>query len=149
MTTTTAAAARRVTRSTVVDATPQQVFDLLADPRNHPVIDGSGAVRDVLDAPVRLCLGAEFTMRMKAGASYTTRNTVIVFEPDREIAWKHRARHTWHWSLWPVLGGTEVTETFDWTAKRAPRLVTAIGIPRTAGASIDATLEKVRLHFSQ
>lgn len=142
-----ATGARRVSRTTVLAATPRQVFDLLADPRTHPEIDGSGAVRSVLDAPSRLGPGAEFSMRMKAGASYTTRNTVVAFEPDREIAWRHRARHVWRWALRPVPGGTELTGTFDWTAKRAPRVVAALGIPRSAAAAIDGTLAKLHQRF--
>ena len=39
----------------VVKATPQQIFDLLADPRKHSLIDGSGSVQKArLNAPERL-----------------------------------------------------------------------------------------------
>lgn len=141
-------AARRVSRTVTLPASPAEVFDLLADPRKHPAIDGSGAVRTVVEAPDRLGQGAEFTMRMKAGVSYTTRNVVVAFDPDREIAWRHRARHVWNYALRAVPGGTEVTETFDWSAKRAPRLVAALGVPRAAGRAIDATLERLGERFA-
>lgn len=72
---------------------------------------------------------------------------MVAFEPDREIAWRHRARHVWHYALRPVAGGTEVTETFDWSAKRAPRIVAALGVPEAAGKAIDATLEKLHERF--
>lgn len=128
---------RTVTRGTVVPVAPEQLFALLADARRHPALDGTSAVKAVVEAPERLALGARFTMRM---GGYTTDDVVVEFVENTLIAWRHRGRHVWRWTLEPVTGGTRVTETFDRSAKRAPRLVRAIGIPRHAGRALTATL---------
>lgn len=137
-----------VSRSAVVAAPPAAVFELLTDAREHVTLDGSGTLVEVLDAPERLTLGAEFAVRMKAGARYTVHNVVVEFEPDVRIAWRHRARHIWRWELAAVPGGTRVTESWDGRAKRGPRLVAAMGMPRSAGAAIDATLDGLRSRFA-
>ncbi len=43
---------------------------------------------------------------------------VVEFKPDVRIAWRHRARHVWHWELVAVPEGTRVTESWDGRAKR-------------------------------
>jgi uncharacterized protein YndB with AHSA1/START domain len=134
-----------VTHSITVPASPAAVFALLTDAQRHPEIDGSGAVRGVVDAPDQLVLGSTFTMQMKAGIPYTTRNTVVEYERDRRIAWRHRARHVWRWELAPVDGGTRVTESWDWSAKRAPGVVRLIGMPKQVDAAIRRSLDNLQL----
>src|SRR3954449_13382080 len=90
-------AERSVSDSTVVNASPKEVFDLLANPRNHPEIDGSGTVRAAMRGPSRLSLGAHFGMRMHLGAPYLIRNTVVEFEENRRLAWRHIGRHIWRY----------------------------------------------------
>ena len=112
-----------VSAERVVPAPPERVFDLLADPRRHREIDGSGTVRDAVQGPERLSLGAVFGMRMQAGASYGMTSTVVEFEEGRRIAWQPRptsglaARlvggRIWRYELEPVPGGTRVRETWD------------------------------------
>jgi len=100
--------------SRVIDAPAQAIFDLLADPKMHPVIDGGGTVQSPRgDNPERLSLGAKFGMNMKLGARYPILNTVVEFEDGKRIAWCHPARNIWRYELEPVEGGTRVTETFD------------------------------------
>jgi hypothetical protein len=74
----------------VIPAPPEKIFELLADPRGHRMIDGSDSVRDAKNAPTRLSLGAKFDMAMKLGFSYTMTNEVIEFEEVRRIAWQPR-----------------------------------------------------------
>jgi hypothetical protein len=138
-------AAAQVSRRIVVAAAPSVIFALLADPRQHAGVDGTGAVKGVLEGPQRLELGSVFRMRMKG---YTTTNTVVEFERDALIAWRHRGRHVWRWELRPMPAGTEITETFDYTAKRARRLVRLIGIPKRADAALDKTLTALRARFA-
>ena len=57
-----------VTVERVIASPPGPIFALLADPRRHREIDGSGLLRDSFDGPDRLTLGARFGMDMKAGA---------------------------------------------------------------------------------
>lgn len=135
----------QVTRRVVVATAPAAVFALLVDPREHRGLDGAAMVQGVVYGPDRLTLGSVFRMQMKG---YKTTNTVVEYEPDALIAWRHRGRHVWRWQLREVPGGTEVTETFDYTAKRAPRLVELIGIPRRAGVALDKTLTGLQARFT-
>jgi hypothetical protein len=104
-----------VTVEREIAAPAQRIFDLLADPRRHAEIDGSGSVRAVPDeAPARLSQGAEFGASMKAlGMPYKVVNTVVEFEEGRRIAWHHKARVVWRYELEPTAGGTRVRETWD------------------------------------
>src|SRR5579875_1673620 len=128
----------------VIEADPATVFDVLADPTQHSLFDGSQSVKGRVSGPPRLYLGAEFAMRMHWGVPYLIRNRVVEFEEDRRIAWRHFARHVWRYELEPVDGGTRVTETFDWSAALAPRLVELSGFPTTNAQGISATLERLR-----
>lgn len=134
-----------VQRRITVSAPSSVVFALLTDPNEHAALDGSGTVAGVVDAPARLTLGAQFRMQMKG---YTTLNRVVELEPDRVIAWRHRGRHVWRWELREVGGGTEVTETFDYSAKRVRPVVRLLGIPRRADAALDATLTRLQARFA-
>jgi len=105
---------RSVSASRTINAPASAIFNLLADPRQHARLDGSGAVVDVKDAPERLSLGAVFTMRMKMKANYTTRNVVSEFVENKSIAWHHKAGFIWRYELDDVEGGTKVTESFTY-----------------------------------
>ncbi len=134
-----------VSSSTVIEAPPARVFAILADPRQHQRIDGSGTLRGSVEGPGTLSLGSRFGMRMKQGAPYRTKNTVVEFEQDRVIAWKHFAPHRWRYELEPVAGGTLVTETWDLASVPAPvRLgLRLAGYPERTRRGIDATLVKL------
>jgi len=106
---------RIVSTSRVIDATPEAIFTVLTDPTKHPIIDGSGHLESAKDNPDRLTLGAKFSMNMKMGVHYTTKNVVSVFEENRAIAWHHFAQFVWRYDLEPVEGGTRVTESFDFS----------------------------------
>ncbi len=114
----------------VVPAPAQEVFALLADPRRHREIDGSGTLRDTVDGPPRLFRGARFAMRMQMGAPYSMTNTVVEYEEGRRIAWQPRPTNRlaalaiggriWRYELEPVEGGTLVRETWDIRGERFP-----------------------------
>jgi len=107
---------RSLSRSAVVPAPPAEVFDLLADPRRHAEIDGSGTVKGVVSGPERLTLGARFGMRMHFGLPYFIHNEVVELVPDRRIAWRHVGHHVWRYELEPTDGGTLVTSYCDWSS---------------------------------
>lgn len=138
---------RSISRSVVVPVPPEQVFDLLADPRRHAEVDGSGTVQGVARGPSRLSPGARFGMRMRYGIPYVIANTVVEFEENRRIAWRHLGHHVWRYELEPVDGGTRVTETFDWAPARAPRVLEVLRIPGHNARSIEATLERLAARF--
>jgi uncharacterized protein YndB with AHSA1/START domain len=117
----------QVSGSITVQAPPAVVFAILADPRQHARIDGSGSVRDILRAPQRVTAkGQTFMVRMKLfGVPYVIVNRVVEFEPGRLIAWRHFTANRWRYELTPTAdGGTSVTETFDMS--RADRVTTTV-----------------------
>ena len=124
--------------STTIAAPPATVFAILADPRQHPRIDGSGTVKGSISGPERLELGSEFGMDMKQGAPYKIKNKVVEFEPDRLIAWRHMGPHRWRYELDPTAdGGTAVTETWDLSALQPGRARRALGGVRRQDAEGD------------
>lgn len=136
---------RQVSGTKIISTSPEEIFALLANPAKHPLFDGSGSVRAAQDGgPQRLELGAKFGMDMKLGASYKILNTVMEFEDNRRIAWRHFNGHRWRWELKPVDDGrTEVTETFDWSTARIPLLISLSPFPKQNKASIDKTLDRL------
>lgn len=138
----------QVSASRVVPAPPEAIFDLLADPRQHHVIDGSGMVQGAISGPDRLSLGARFGMSMRKGLPYRITNVVVEFEEGRRIAWRHMGRHRWRYELEPVDGGTRVTETFDVSTVPAPMRPLVRMAGRSNGEAIEKTLDRLVAHFS-
>ena len=97
---------RCVSRNRVIRASAATVFDVLADPSKHPAIDGSGSVKATRPGAVaRLAMGSKFGMDMKVGVPYRMTNTVVEFEADRRIGWKHVGGHVWRYLLAPSANG--------------------------------------------
>ena len=141
--------AKVVSRSTIVPAPAQMIFDLLADPRRHNEIDGSGTVQSAqINAPERLSLDATFGMQMKMGLPYKITNTVVEFEENKTIAWRHVGGHIWRYILEPVDGGTKVTEQFDWNKSKAPLILKLRKSPQDNAKSIEKTLENLVKRFA-
>jgi hypothetical protein len=131
-----------------VAAEPQAIFDLLADPAQHPTIDGSGSVQASNEAsPARLEMGAKFGMSMKIGVPYKMTNTVVEFDEPSLIGWTHVGGHIWRYRLRPVDGGTEVTEEFDMRPVKGAFLLKATGAPKRNAKAIEATLDRLAEHF--
>ena len=140
--------AKIVSVTVTVNATPQQIFDLLADPSKHGEIDGSGSIQNAQSsAPERLALGAKFGMDMKIGVSYKITNEVVEFDEPRRIAWRHFGGHVWRYILEPTDGGTLVTEQFDWNKSRSQLLMRVMNYPAKNRASIEKTLERLAKRF--
>lgn len=136
-----------VSASTTIAAPPDVVFAILADPRQHPRIDGSGSVRNVIAGPDRLAKGDRFSVDMKLfGLPYKISNLVVEHEPDRRIAWRHFGGHRWRYELEPTPGGTRVTETFDYSRYRglSKAFVEVLGFPERNRRGIEATLERLK-----
>jgi hypothetical protein len=146
-----AAAAARARRSTVTDseyqpvsvsrrieASPEAIFAVLADPRRHLEIDGSEMLRGAASDGKITGVGDVFVMRMYFSqlGDYDMKNHVVEFEQDRLIGWEPEAGdsypgieaqdpderrwgHRWSYSLVPDgPAATIVTETYD--CSRAP-----------------------------
>ena len=120
--------------SATVDAPPDAVFAVLADPPRHCQIDGSGMCQGSSSGPLT-GVGQSFVMDMYRDGlgKYQTRNEVTVFEPGRRIAWRPRLEsstpeidallgditsggQTWAYELEPTGDGkTKVTHSYDWS----------------------------------
>jgi hypothetical protein len=131
-----------------VAASPQAIFDLLADPAQHATIDGSGTVRGgSTDLPARLALGTKFSMSMKQGVPYKITNEVVEFDEPSLIGWQHLGKHIWRYRLRAVDGGTEVTEEFDFRPARSATVLKLAGVPKRNAKAIEATLDRLAAHF--
>lgn len=111
-----------------IAASPRKIFDLLADPEKHALVDGSRTIQRVLKGPKRLYKGAKFGMAMKVGFPYRITNEVVSFEEDREIAWRHLMKWEWRYQLTPCEGGgTLVREIFDGRPSRSKKWLEITG----------------------
>ena len=109
----------------LIHASPEAIFDVLAHPAKHSLIDGSGMVQEPVDASTpRLALGVTFGMGMKLGIRYSTVSTVVEFEENRLIAWQtgpkgklepYVAGRIWRYELEPQGDRTRVRESWDIT----------------------------------
>ena len=110
----------------LIRVAPEVIFDVLADPSQHSLFDGSGMLQGTPEAdPARLALGTTFGMSMKLGIRYSTVSTVVEFEENRRIAWQtgpkgrlepYVAGRIWRYELDPRGGdGTLVRESWDIT----------------------------------
>ncbi len=141
--------AKIVSFSRLVSSAPGPIFDLLADPRRHGEIDGSGTIKSAqVGGPERLSLNSTFGMKMHMGVSYKITNTVVEFEEGKQIAWRHIGGHIWRYILTPVDDATEVTEQFDWNNSRSPLILRLMKSPQKNGVSIEKTLEKLVQNFN-
>ena len=133
-----------VSESTVIAATPQQLFDIVADPAMHPAIDGSGSVKAPRgDCPARLSKGATFGMDMKLGAAYKITNTVVEFDEPHQIGWRHFNGHVWRYIFEQVEGGTKVTEQWDATGVKNRLALRLMGFPERNRRGIQTTLKRL------
>lgn len=109
----------------LISAPPETIFDVLADPAKHALIDGSGMLQGANEgATTRLALGVTFGMGMKLGMQYSTVNTVVEFEENRRIAWQtgpkgklepYVAGRIWRYEIEAQGDRTLVRESWDIT----------------------------------
>jgi hypothetical protein len=141
----------KISRSIEVNAPAQEIFEIVADPRRHSELDGSGTVKDAVVAPERLENGAKFSVRMKMyGFPYQITSQVIDFADGRVVEWQHPLGHSWRWELTPLSETTTlVTETFDYT-RIGPAKVSGLklfGSLKHNAAGIEATLRGLQARY--
>lgn len=135
---------RSVARTRLIKASPEAVFEVLASPEKHSLIDGSGSVKSTMGGgPPALVLGTKFGMNMKLGVPYKIENTVVEFEANRLIAWRHLGGHRWRWQILPTDDGSLVTETFDWSTSKSPFMIELFRYPARNAKSIEKTLMRL------
>lgn len=143
-----------VSRERFIAASPEVIFELLATPAMHSVIDGSGTVKGAQPrGPERLFAGARFGMEMNVKVDYKILNTVCEFEEGRRIGWRHFYGHVWRYLLEPATDaagrqGTMVTEQWDARAVRGRILLRLAGYLRRHPVSIDTTLARLDRHVT-
>jgi hypothetical protein len=150
-----------VSVSRTIEAPAGQLFGLLVHSANHPLIDGSGMLREAPSDVVLSRVGDVFTMRMHNDemGDYEMTNHVVEYELNRRIGWEPvltaasrpedqadlggRGEHCWSYELTPVgPNSTLVTETYD--CGRSPEwLRTAVKGGTRWIASMTTTLEKL------
>jgi len=113
-----------------IGAPASAVFDVLADPRRHVELDGSGMLRRAVTDEVVSKVGDVFVMKMyySEHGDYEMNNHVVEFEPNRRIGWEpvagrghpdestadDRWGHRWIFDLLDDgPDATIVTETYD------------------------------------
>ena len=108
----------------VINAPAEKIFAILSNPRRHKDIDGSHTIEENISGPDRLILGSKFGMKMHLGVNYRILNTVVEYNENSLIAWRHLGRWIWRYELVNIGPQvTQVTETFD--ASRAPLIAKA------------------------
>jgi len=108
----------------VINAPAEKIFAILSNPHRHKEIDGSHTIQENISGPDKLVLGSKFGMKMRLGVNYRIKNTVVEYQENSLIAWRHVGRWIWRYELvniGPQM--TQVTETFD--ASRAPLIAKA------------------------
>lgn len=136
-----------------IPATAGDIFAVLADPTRHSAIDGTGRVRESIDAEPLTGAGQMFRVAMyhenHPDRTYRMANRVQVFDPPNAIAWEpghytddgsvRFAGWVWRYDLTSVGAGTMVTLTYDWSA--VPDLIREhIGFPPFAPDHLGSSL---------
>lgn len=134
---------RAVSVSRVIQASPEEIFAIVASPAGHAQIDGSGTVRASIEGPERLTLGDRFRMDMKMGLPYKMWSTVVEFDENRRIAWAHFGKHRWRFELEPDGEATKVTHTFDWSTALVPKYIELMGYPKKHPPNMARTLDRL------
>jgi hypothetical protein len=141
----------KLSRSAEVNAPADEIFEMVADPRRHGELDGSGTVQNTVSGPERLSAGAKFSVRMKQyGLPYQITSRVTDFADGRVVEWRHPLGHRWRWELTPLSDHTTlVTETFDYSKLDPVRAggLRLSGALKHNAAGIEATLTKLQARF--
>ena len=138
----------------VIPAPADKIFDLVADAGKHPLIDGSGSVKQVKEgSPQRLSKGATFGMDMQLGVKYSMTSEVIEFEENRRIAWQSKPRggiggrlaggRIWRYELEPADDGTLVRESWDLSQDKQRVFLKRGPMPNQTKRNMEKTLERI------
>jgi uncharacterized protein YndB with AHSA1/START domain len=146
----------QMTATITIDAVPEVVFAVLADPAAHQEIDGTGWVRKPVDVAPILGEGQVFRMAMyhenHPDKDYEIANRVVAFDPPRAIAWKPGTESPdtgqveaggWFWRYDLEAAGesqTTVRLTYDWSTA-SPEAREIIQFPPFPQEHLDRSLQ--------
>ncbi|MFM7061521.1 MAG: SRPBCC family protein [Actinomycetes bacterium] len=142
------------TASRLIPAPAQRLFDLVADPSQHPAFDGSGTVRSSPLPSGKVGPGDTFGMSMHMYIPYKMVNEVVEYEEGRRFAWTPKldgpgilARRIgpviWRYEFEEVEGGTLVTETWDPTRSKQRGIYGLVGMEKQVTPNMERTLERL------
>ena len=144
---------RRVSRTVEIEAPAAELFALVADPRRHGEIDGSGTVGEAVEGPGRLIEDTRFSVKMKQyGVPYRITSRVTELIEDRVVEWRHPFGHRWRWELTPLTDtSTRVTETFDYSVVPSlqARMFELFKVPAQNATGIEATLRRLQSTYAR
>jgi hypothetical protein len=135
-----------------VEATPEELFSLLADPGAHGRIDGSGMVRGTTTPDRIQAEGDVFVIEMyqEAIGEYQVGNHVVAFEEGRLIAWapggvgRDPVGYSWSWELVAESdGSTTVIHEYDWSQVVDPEMLARIPFPRISGDQMALSVQNL------
>ena len=109
-----------VTARREIDAAPDVVFELIADPARQPLWDGNANLAEAAPGQRVRAVGDTFSTLLTMGS--VRENHVVEFTEGRLLAWRPSEvgspppGHLWRWELEPLgPGRTAATHTYDWT----------------------------------
>ena len=110
---------RVVTATRSINADNALVFELIADPAQHPRWDGNENLSEAQPGQRVRAVGDVFSMTLTRGS--VRENHVVEFTEGRRIAWRPAEAdgspvgQLWRWELEPLHDSlTRVTHTYDW-----------------------------------
>ncbi|TCP57532.1 polyketide cyclase/dehydrase/lipid transport protein [Tamaricihabitans halophyticus] len=137
----------------LIAAPAEQIFAVLADPRRHAELDGSGMVQGAARVPEHLGLGAEFEMNMRQRRDYRSVSTVVEYEQDRLLTWETVGRwrgrkviggQWWRYRLTPQGQRTLVRHSYLWGRASLPLLTIWLpGFPRRMAPAMRDSLKRL------
>lgn len=108
----------RIRKETVVEAPPEAVFDLVADPTRHPELAGSGEVLDVhLETEGPVAIGTRFEAREDIPVDVAKRTFHRRFVAESEVL-VHNPPHTFSWRSAPA--GKKPPRKLQWWFRLSP-----------------------------
>ena len=98
----------------VINRPASELFNYIANPKNHPKIDGSKMVRGKAYGPKRLSMNSWFVMRQLRIIPYFMPNKIVEFEEGKLIAWRNALPSRWRYEFISLPdGSTQVTQYLD------------------------------------
>ena len=117
---------RVVSASLVIEAPPEAIWELIADPAKQPSFDGNENLAQAEPGQRVQAVGDVFRMTLTKGA--VRDNHVVEYDEGRRIAWRPSEAdgppigQLWRWELEPQgEGRTLVRHTYDWTRLEDPQ----------------------------
>lgn len=140
----------QITVSRTIDASADQLFEVLSNPERHAELDGSGFVLGDEKSDRITATGQVFTMNMTGdhmGGDYQTDNHVTGYDPNKMLAWKTAPAGVeppgWEW-LWQLDAqgpdSTEVSVTYDWSKVTDKDLLKKLSFPLVPESALEASL---------